>query len=1294
MNKISKWTAGQAIKARRKALGLSLEDLASTLGVSKAYLSYVESDERILAEEQAAVISEAIGIPLDLLLLSSGKLPGDVHRAISSDAASITAAVRQRSEQHAVQYPSELQTAIPDPAKRTRTYSPAGIPERISVSKASSSYRAHSYHTKVPPEAITPFIRALSEPGDVVLDLFCGSGMTGVAALNEGRHAILADLSPAAVHIARNYTSFCDPSEFTAAMRKVADTVEPTMRWLYCPVEQKTETVEYTTWSDVFRCPECSEAFAYWDVVQSAAGLSGGQIVSCPHCQSEVRKGELEWLSERPVQTHVSSGGSRIKSHHPTPGELMLIEAANTTPIPYWVPEVPFGPEREMWRASHRAMGIAGVKDFFTRRNLHALAALRHAIVTTAEGRTREALMFAFTACVNRASRRYQWNAKRPTNVMTGTLYISSLRYEWNVWSLFRRKAADVRRYYEKYPKKSSTVQVINRSATDLSCIPDGSVSMVFLDPPFGSNIFYADSSLLWEAWMGSLTDTGEEIVVNKSRGRIGGGKTLEDYGKLMTKALSEVARTLRPDGYAVLAFSNSDDKVWLEIQNAIQASGMQTETVHILDKGQPSIKGVKGVAGKEKVTRYDLLITMRHSKKTTAKKAPTLQAPISLVDEETLSALRIGSARTDDIYSQVIQSMLSKRKSLSGVTMPLIEERIKLLGAQLIEGKWTLEKEIGGNLGSDTVADYLSDPSSLPVSSRKSAPTKPPNRPLVPGGRNSAFYTAHSYHTKVPPEAITPFIEHFTKPGDVVLDLFCGSGMTGVAAALSGRRAILNDLSPAAIHLAWNHTHECSPAELQDAFSQVETKVQADIDRIYRTAHIDGEKATINWTMWSTRHQCPACRKKFLLWDAIDRTDGRMGSSIDCPECGTSIVRRDLKAIDSVPAWISYTTQSGKRSERAAEPKDVRRARSFKREDISSWYPSVPIGPDREMYIRCALQLKDVHEVADFYTPRNLHALSLIWEAICEVSDRRLRLALAFAFTNTAWHGTRMRRFNARGGQRPLTGTLYIPQLSSEVNVLDVLRNKIAQLKRYYSVFRPKSVAPPSVINGSATSLKQVKDNTIDYIFTDPPFGSNLFYADCNLIWESWLGRITNPSKEVVVNRSLDMANGGKTLDVYEALMTQSMKEMIRVLKPGGWATVVFHNSDGQVWDALHKAADGAGFEFHEAASLDRKQQSHKGYKGRSGQEDVAHFDVVMNLRKPLRVKATAKTPAGITKRDLRKLVLAAAEDVSVSSRGLQAIHAEVVRRLISRGERVFFDYSDVRKIWQEIGSDAEITA
>ena len=113
---------------------------------------------------------------------------------------------------------------------------------------------------------------------------------------------------------------------------------------------------------------------------------------------------------------------------------------------------------------------------------------------------------------------------------------------------------------------------------------------------------------------------------------------------------------------------------------------------------------------------------------------------------------------------------------------------------------------------------------------------------------------------------------------------------MTGVAAALCGRRAILNDLSPAAVHLTWNHTRPCEPQALADGFAVVEERVAERFDSLYRTTHTDGTPGYIHWTLWSTRHRCPTCTHEFLLWNAVDRKLGRLGKSIGCPGCAKEI--------------------------------------------------------------------------------------------------------------------------------------------------------------------------------------------------------------------------------------------------------------------------------------------------------------------------------------------------------------------------------------------------------------------
>jgi DNA modification methylase/transcriptional regulator with XRE-family HTH domain len=1282
---MSAWSPASAIRNRREQIGLSQTDLALELSVSKSLLSHIEAGKRQPTEEQIVVLADVLRMPPELLVLASGRLPHDVQEAFSANAAEAVAAVRQRTEAHAISYPCVpptllLPKAAAVPAKKT-----ASPPERIDVRKTSASYRAHSYHTKVPPEAITPFIRAYTRPGELVFDPFCGSGMTGVAALMENRNALLSDLSPAAVHIARNYTTLCDPNAFAAAVERVAKAVAPTIAWLYRPIGGDT-LVEYTTWSDVYRCPQCLGRILYWDVVQKAGGTDGDGV-ACPRCASISRKAELEWLGEEPVCSQTSQGSNRINTHAPTREERALIAESAKAPIPYWTPDVAFGPDREMWRAAHRAMGIVSAAGFFTRRNLHALAALRHAIIGQSDGRVREALMFAFTGAVNRASRRYQWNAKRPTNVMTGTLYVSSLRYEWNVWSLFRRKAADVLRYYRSFPATTAQVEVFQHSAAALDCLPDRSIDFVFMDPPFGANIFYGDSSLLWDAWLGQMTDEAAEIVVNKHRNSAAGGKTLQDYGDLMGQSFSHAARVLKRGGRAVLAFANSDDQIWGSIQTALRDAGFDTTSVHMLNKGQPSIKGVKGVNGQENVTSFDLMLCLQHRAPVVAA-APSYPPPASLIDQVIRDAAAAGQTRNDEIYSAVVRAALAGNYSVAGITMPAIAQRCTELAAPALDDRCGLtatDQVVPSPEPVGFVAGYISGAGRLPRGSGSPAVETPMPTLRVAGGRGSPFYLAHSYHTKVPPEAITPFIEHYTKPGDVVLDPFCGSGMTGVAAALAGRKAILNDLSPAAAHLAWNHTRPCDPEALAAGFAAIEARLGKTFKALYRTRHRDGSDGLIHWTLWSIKHRCPRCRHTFLLWDIMDRTTGRLGAAIACPGCRRQVKRTELDTLGSVPAWIAYETADGKRAEKAATPADIKAALEHGRAAITAWYPETALGPDREMYLRCALHLHGVASVADFYTPRNLQALALLWQEIMAVRDDRVRRALAFAFTNTAWHGTRMRRFNARGGQRPLTGTLYVPQLSSEANVLEVMRHKIGQLQRYYRSYQPHGAELPAVTVGSATELHCIPDGSIDYVFTDPPFGSNIYYADCNVVWESWLGRLTDNTQEAVVNRALREDKGGKSLGDYTALIAGAMREIARVLKPGGWATVVFHNTDAAVWQAIRESAENAGFSFHEAASLDRRQQSHKGYKGRSGQENVAHFDVVFNLRKSVIGNQNSRG-VNADPVDLAKLVAVVLKDSAVARHGLQGVHAEVMRRLASTGSGAFVDYAEVRAIYQRL--------
>ncbi len=478
----------------------------------------------------------------------------------------------------------------------------------VRVSRATSTYAVHAYHTKVPVEAITPYILHYTRMGDTVLDPFCGSGMTGLSAALSGRKAILNDLSPAAVHIARNYTMPCDPSALEAVAERLLNWAKPQIEPLYevsCPTCSGPARTEYVVWSDLRACPTCSTAVNVWE----ARGAEGGvRALSCPGCGAEFDKNSAMVVGELPVSINLSCPGCGLKRIVVAPRSEDLAKAAyRREAVPYWYPELPFGPDWEMWRGGHRDLGITNVADFWSSRNLAALSVLFEGVGREPDDRLREALKFIFTAIVNRASRRYQWNAKRPTNVLGGTLYIASLRYEWNVLSLFGRKLRATTAFYRNVQVPPGAVTVVNGSAANLRAVPAKSLPYIFTDPPFGANIYYADASLLWEAWLGSLTDRREEAVVSHRRE----GKSLIDYQDLMARSFAEMKRCVATDGTITMVFQNTDDRVWKAIREAATDAGLHVLGATTLHKSQPSFKGIKASQAGERVAATDVVMTM-----------------------------------------------------------------------------------------------------------------------------------------------------------------------------------------------------------------------------------------------------------------------------------------------------------------------------------------------------------------------------------------------------------------------------------------------------------------------------------------------------------------------------------------------------------------------------------------------------------------------------------------------------------------------------------------------------------
>ncbi|MEX1008298.1 MAG: DNA methyltransferase, partial [Acidimicrobiia bacterium] len=248
---------------------------------------------------------------------------------------------------------------------------------------------------------------------------------------------------------------------------------------------------------------------------------------------------------------------------------------------------------------------------------------------------------------------------------------------------------------------------------------------------------------------------------------------------------------------------------------------------------------------------------------------------------------------------------------------------------------------------------DGATSPAFEPLSTDTAAlEPREPDRAEIMGRKGSIYYRAHSYHTKVPPEGIARLIEHYTDPGDWVLDPFCGSGMTGVASLMSGRQGLLSDLSPAAVHIANNYVTPIDPALFASSAATLLTQ-QSSLERfLYGTPCTSCRGgAVIEYTVWSDVFACPTCATEIVFWlGGVDATTGAVAPTIHCSGCGADWAKRSLRWSTSVPVLQSVRCATCRK--RWQEPiSDAARARgqSFDADSIPHWHPTTPFEPSRE---------------------------------------------------------------------------------------------------------------------------------------------------------------------------------------------------------------------------------------------------------------------------------------------------------------------------------------------------------
>jgi len=265
-----------------------------------------------------------------------------------------------------------------------------------------------------------------------------------------------------------------------------------------------------------------------------------------------------------------------------------------------------------------------------------------------------------------------------------------------------------------------------------------------------------------------------------------------------------------------------------------------------------------------------------------------------------------------------------------------------------------------------------------------------------VSEGKNDQIYNAHSYHTKVPHKAIMRYILHYTKPGDIVLDSFCGTGMTGVASQLCGdrreveslgyriddggtvleqqssngktswrpisqlgtRSAILTELLPAASFIAANYNTPVDVHEFQQEAEKITHAVEKEFGWMFRSRHSDTNTiGKINFTLWSDVFICSECSGAIIFWDvAADKEDAKVREDFNCLHCSARLKKRSLERAWSVitdpatnrpmrqakqlPVLINYSVGS-KRFEKRPDQEDVALITRVSETSVSEWYPA-----------------------------------------------------------------------------------------------------------------------------------------------------------------------------------------------------------------------------------------------------------------------------------------------------------------------------------------------------------------
>jgi len=421
-------------------------------------------------------------------------------------------------------------------------------------------------------------------------------------------------------------------------------------------------------------------------------------------------------------------------------------------------------------------------------------------------------------------------------------------------------------------------------------------------------------------------------------------------------------------------------------------------------------------------------------------------------------------------------------------------------------------------------------------------------------------IYGMHKYWSKKPYNIIREFILKYTNEKEIVLDPFCGSGISVAESLFTNRKVIGVDINPSAIFITKNLIKKIPVSLFEQEFKKLELSIKKKINSLYIVKRDNKEYVGTHF-----------------IWE-----------------------NERLKEV-----W--YKNSNNKKIIDAPTYEDIELFSSFSYEDIPYYYPK------SRFFHNTRINAHRDKRIFELFTPRNLKALSFLMNKIEKIRNEEIKELMRFCFTASTGQASKMvfvvkRRGkysgNSVNAEKKEVGSwiigYWLPKEYFEINVWNcfenrykrILKAKKQQKKINYKINLTNSLDELLVkdknmilFNKPAQNiLKKIPNDSIDYVITDPPHGNRQPYLELSMMWNEWLRETVNYQEEIVISESKDR---NKDIENYNKLLNDVFKEIYRILKKDHYFSLMFNSLDNGTWINLITNLNKLKFELKKIETM-----------------------------------------------------------------------------------------------------------